>query len=162
MASSCTYSRCGRLLDCSSDSRDHAVIDRTDGAAGRRDIKEVGMMEFPERLVVLRKDRGLTQRDLASEIGVHVSQLRRYEAGASQPTLDVLRRMAGVLGVSGEQLLFDTDERGPGDDMRSQYEAVTRLDADEKQVVRSVLDAFVLRHDTKRRLAADSAEGRER
>lgn len=118
-------------------------------------------MEFPERLVVLRKDRGLTQRDLASAIGVHVSQLRRYEAGASQPTLDVLRRMAGVLGVSGEQLLFDTDERGPGDDMRSQYEAVTRLDADEKQVVRSVLDAFILRHDTKRRLAADSAEGGE-
>lgn len=118
-------------------------------------------MEFPERLVVLRKAKGLTQRELASAIGVHVSQLRRYEAGASQPTLDVLRRMVGVLGVSGEQLLFDTDERGPGDDMRPQYEAVTRLDADEKEVVRSVLDAFILRHDSKRRLGLDEASETE-
>ena len=116
-------------------------------------------MEFPERLVAQRRARGLTQRDLASEIGVHVSQLRRYEAGTSQPTLDVLVRMVGVLGVSGEQLLFDRDERGPADDMRPHFEAVMRLDASEKEVVRSVLDAFVLRHDVKRRLGAELRPG---
>lgn len=115
-------------------------------------------MQFPERLTVMRKARGLNQRDLASAIGVHVSQLRRDEAGTSQPTLDVLRRMAGVLGVSGEELFFDRDERGPGDDMRPLFEAVERLDASEKEVVRSVLDAFLHRHDAKRRLSAGSVE----
>lgn len=94
--------------------------------------------------------------DIATGISL---MLRRYEAGASQPTLDVLRRMAGVLGVSGEELLFDRDERGPGEDLRPLFEAVMRLDSSEKEVVRSVLDAFLHRHDAKRRLCAGSAEG---
>ena len=115
-------------------------------------------MEFPERLAFLRKARGLTQRQLAADIGIHVSQLLRYEKGTSQPTLDVLGRMAGALGVSGEELLFDSDERGPSDDMRPLYEAVMRLDSSEKAIVRSVLDAFLHRHDARRRLAADSAK----
>ena len=111
-------------------------------------------MEFSERLAVMRKAKGMTQRQLASAAGVHVSQVVRYENGASQPTLDVLRRLAGVLDVSGEQLLFAPDERGPDADMRPLYEAVSRLTEDEKGVVRSVLDAFILRHDVTRRFAA--------
>ena len=115
-------------------------------------------MQFPERLAVMRKAKGLTQRQLATAVGVHVSQVVRYENGASQTTLDVLRRLAGVLDVNGERLLFAPGERGPDDDMRSYYEAVTRLDEDEKEVVRSVLDAIILRHDVTRRLAAGSID----
>jgi transcriptional regulator with XRE-family HTH domain len=71
------------------------------------------------RLAGLRKARGLTQPSLAAKIGVHVSQLRRYEAGTSQPTLDVLRQMALALAVSADELVFDPDERAiPQDSAR--------------------------------------------
>lgn len=56
-----------------------------------------GDMTFANRLATTRKYRGLTQQALASTIGVHVTQLRRYEAGTSQPTLDVLRALARAL-----------------------------------------------------------------
>src|SRR5580658_7828183 len=74
-------------------------------------------MDFPARLAALRKDRGLTQQALAERVGIHVSQLRRYEAGGAQPTLDVLRRLAVALSVSADQLVFDSDERGPDGDL---------------------------------------------
>jgi transcriptional regulator with XRE-family HTH domain len=59
-------------------------------------------MDFPKRLATLRNERGMTQGTLAQHVGIHVSQLRRYEAGSSSPTLDVLRKLAIALSVSSD------------------------------------------------------------
>jgi transcriptional regulator with XRE-family HTH domain len=107
-------------------------------------------MEFPQRLATLRKDRGLTQQALADAVGVHVTQLRRYEAGASQPTLEVLRKLAVALSVSADLLLFDKDERGPDEELRLQFEAVSRLDPEEKRIVRSVLQSILIKNEARR------------
>ena len=98
----------------------------------------------------LRKQKSLTQQALADAIGIHVSQLRRYEAGQSQPTLDVIRKLAVALSVSADLLVFDKDERGPDDDLRLQFEAVGRLDPHERSLVREVLDSIISRHDARR------------
>jgi transcriptional regulator with XRE-family HTH domain len=107
-------------------------------------------MDFPERLAALRKDRGLTQQALAERVGIHVSQLRRYEGGGAQPTLDVIRRLAIALSVSADQLVFDIDERGPAADLRLHLEAIQHLDDDEKAVVRTVIESVLLRHEARR------------
>ncbi|WP_183724117.1 helix-turn-helix domain-containing protein [Paraburkholderia sp. WP4_3_2] len=83
-------------------------------------------MEFPERLTALRKARGLTQLALAEAIDLSVLQIRRYESGNSQPTLDVIRRLAVALGVSSDALVFDEGERGPDDVLRYQFETIAR------------------------------------
>ena len=113
-------------------------------------IERLATMEFPDRLSTLRKERNLTQKALSDAVGVHVTQLRRYEAGTSQPTLDVLRKLAVALHVSADLLLFDRDERGPDEDLRFQFEAVAQLGPEEKQVVRSVLEGLLLKHQAKR------------
>ena len=113
-------------------------------------IETLKMMTFPDRLSALRKDKGLTQQALADAIGIHVTQLRRYEAGTSQPTLDVLRKLAVTLSVSADLLLFDQDERGPDDDLRLQFEAVSQLEEDDKEVVRNVLEGLLLKSQAKR------------
>lgn len=107
-------------------------------------------MAFADRLTALRKQQGLTQQALADRVGIHVTLLRRYEAGKTQPGLDTLRRTALALNVSADLLLFDADERGPQDDLRLQFEALDRLTDDEKTTVRTVLDALLLRHEAKR------------
>lgn len=113
-------------------------------------IIEVVFMEFPKRLVALRKERMLSQKTLSDLVGVHVTQLRRYEAGTSQPTLGVLRKLARALRVSADVLLFDDGERGPDNDLRLQFEAITALSPNEKKVIKEVLDALLLKHDAKR------------
>ncbi len=114
--------------------------------------------EFPQHLAALRKQHGLTQQALAERVGIHVVQLRRYEAGTSQPTLDVIRKLATALSVSADLLLFGKDQRGPDDDLRLQFEAVSRFDADEKQVVRSLLEGMILKHEARRWSSANSKE----
>lgn len=111
-------------------------------------------MEFPNRLAALRKEQGLTQKSLAERVGVHVTQIQRYENGSIQPTLDVIRRLAVALSVSADLLVFDKDERGPDDQLRLEFEAISEFDPDEKAVVRKVLQGLIIQHQTKRWSAA--------
>lgn len=106
-------------------------------------------MDFPERLVALRKQKLLTQQALADLLGVSVSILKRYEAGRAQPTLPVLRRLAVALSVSADVLLFDKDERGPDDTLRLQFEAVSLFPSDEKKIIQALLDGMIVKHRTK-------------
>jgi transcriptional regulator with XRE-family HTH domain len=106
-------------------------------------------LNFHERLVVLRKERGLTQIALAELVGMHISQIRRYESARSQPTLDAIRKLSVALSVSADMLLFEKDERGPDEDLKLQFEAVSRLDPEEKKVIRSVIESIILRNTMK-------------
>jgi transcriptional regulator with XRE-family HTH domain len=107
-------------------------------------------MDFPERLATLRKERNLTQNQLAERVGVTVLQIRRYEAGSSQPTLDVIRRLAIALSVSADMLVFDEGERGPTNGLRYQFEAVSQLMESEQAVVREVLEGLIIKYQTRR------------
>lgn len=114
-------------------------------------------MAFPERLAKLRKERGLTQQALADRVNLHVIQVRRYEKGSSQPTLEVIRRLAVALSVTSDALVFDEDERGPSDDLRLQFEAVSAFDEEDKAVARTVLESLILRHQSKRWVRGEKA-----
>jgi transcriptional regulator with XRE-family HTH domain len=107
-------------------------------------------MEFPSRLSTLRKEKALTQQALADKVGVNLSQIHRYESGGSLPTFEVLRSLAIALGVSADELLFDDVERGPGDELRLIFEAVSRFDDDDKLLAKGVLEGLILKHEAKR------------
>ena len=111
-------------------------------------------MSFSDRLATLRKERKFTQQFLADQVGVHVVQIRRYEGGDVQPTLEVIRKLAIALSVSADVLVFDQDERGATDDFRMQFEALGRFTADEKNVAKQLLDSLILQH-TANQLAAN-------
>jgi transcriptional regulator with XRE-family HTH domain len=42
-------------------------------------------MQLAARLIQLRKQKGLSQQALADAVGLHVTQIKRYESGATQP-----------------------------------------------------------------------------
>ena len=108
------------------------------------------VMDFPERLASLRKHTMQTQQALADAAGISVSILKRYEAGRTQPTLPVLRRLAVALGVSADVLLFDKDERGPSDDsLRLQFETISLLPKEEKRIIQALLDGMIIKHRTR-------------
>lgn len=51
-----------------------------------------------------RNELGLSQAELAAQVGSDGRQIRRYEAGESQPTLPVARSIARALGISLDEL----------------------------------------------------------
>ncbi len=104
------------------------------------------LMSFAKRLAALRKEHNLTQRQMAEMAGVHVSQIRRYEAGGAQPTLTVIRNIAVGLHISTDELAFDDGERDPPDDWKLQFEALSQFKAKEREVAKAVIDGLILRH----------------
>jgi len=109
----------------------------------------IKQMALSERLVKLRKERGLTQQGLADLARVHLTQIQRYENGAAQPTLEVMKKLAVALSASTDWLLFEQDERGPDDDLRLQFEAVRQFDREDKKTTKDVLAGLILRHQAK-------------
>jgi transcriptional regulator with XRE-family HTH domain len=107
-------------------------------------------MEFAERLAAMRKAKGLTQQDLANAVEMSVIQMHRYESGSSQPTLDAIRKLALALSASTDELIFGKNSRGPDEELRLQFEAISRFDPKAKRFVKEVLDSLILKQEAKR------------
>jgi hypothetical protein len=52
--------------------------------------------------------------------------------------------------VSSDLLLFNKDERGPDDELRLLFEAVTRFDKEGKRIAKALLESLVLKQEAKR------------
>lgn len=72
-------------------------------------------MEFNEKIRMLRRNAGLTQRQVADAVGVTYRTYQNYEAGASKPSGGVVLRLAAALGVSTDTLL-GTRDLSPAED----------------------------------------------
>ena len=112
---------------------------------------------FPEQLIAARKARGLTQAGLGEIADLTKLQIHRYERGASQPTLDALKRLAIALNISIDQLVFEKDERKPDGDLLLLFEGVSRLDQSEQQLIKELIESVMLKHDAKRYFKQDPA-----
>lgn len=69
------------------------------------------MAAFAQTLKRLRLEKHISQQELADLIGVHVRQVSKYEMGTSLPTLERIKRMAEVLGVSADEIVFGVAKR---------------------------------------------------
>ena len=102
-------------------------------------------MSFSSRIIVLRKQKGLTQQALADLANIHVQQIKRYEAGSAQPTADALKRLALALHITSDTLLFEAGEREPDDDLKLRFEAIAAMLPEEQEVAKAVLDAIIVK-----------------
>ena len=119
------------------------------------DLKDKGgisAMPFGANLVRVRKDKGLTQEDLVKKSGVAISQIRRYEADKSSPTLDVVIRLAKALGVSIDELAFDNITSGVASgkivdrELLEQFELISAMEAEVKSAVKKILEGVIVKH----------------
>ena len=62
-------------------------------------------MEFNKKLQELRKQKGLTQEDLANALFVSRTAISKWESGRGYPNLDSLKSIANFFGVSIDELL---------------------------------------------------------
>ena len=75
------------------------------------------MAEFKDRLKQLRKERGLTQKELAEIFKTTGVAIGRYEKGLREPNnLDTLIGLAQFFDVSTDYLLGLSDERKKNSD----------------------------------------------
>lgn len=112
---------------------------------------------FSSRLIQFRKAQNFTQQSLADAAQLHVNQVKRYEAGTAQPTLEALVRLAKVLHVSLDALVFDETERGPSDDLALQFEAVSMMPEEERRIIKALLDGMIMKYQTRKMVSSLSS-----
>lgn len=68
--------------------------------------------EFAERLVRLRKEANLTQDEVAKRLGMSKRGYIYYESGERMPYANTAATLAGMFGISTDELLgvFDSEE----------------------------------------------------
>ncbi|MFP4024501.1 MAG: helix-turn-helix domain-containing protein [Thiohalospira sp.] len=67
-----------------------------------------GLEQFAQRLKKIRKDKSITQEELAFRSGLALSQIARIETARINPTLSTIFRIARTLNLKPSEL-FDFD-----------------------------------------------------
>lgn len=103
---------------------------------------------FAGRLRELRRQRDLSQGELAAKARIHITHVSRYERGHARPSADTLKRLANVLGVTGDYLMEGAPDaaakaRFADRELMRMFQEVETLADDDKELVKRFLDAFI-------------------
>lgn len=107
-------------------------------------------MPFAQKLRKLRKEKGLTQQEMAQMAGVGIAQMRRYEKGMSSPTLEVIKNIAKTLAVSTDELIFDEGEgiasaKIIDKKLLKQFEQISELSPQDKMAIETILESMIIK-----------------
>lgn len=67
-------------------------------------------MEFGENLKNLREMKGLSQAELADDLGVTRALIAQYETGAKAPNVNLAAKIAKALGVTIDAMMQRKEE----------------------------------------------------
>jgi len=100
------------------------------------------IMDFGSTVVELRKQRGISQTDLAAQLSIHKNVLGRYERNEVLPSIEIARKIADILDVSLDYLTGKTDVE-MDKDIQKRILEVSRFVEKARENIFSVIDAFV-------------------
>lgn len=66
---------------------------------------DIDMEEIGERIKYLRKEKHLTQIDLATKLGAAQNTISQYENGKAKISIDILVKLAQIFEISTDYIL---------------------------------------------------------
>ncbi len=121
----------------------------------KRKMQLTGKTEsFGEQLARLRQEAGLSQRDLAAEVGISQRMVAYYEKQTAHPPTHLLAILAKALGVSSDQLLGIKEVKSNGrtrdNRLWRRFSQVEQLPQSQRKQIVQILDAFLERDKLKK------------
>ena len=105
-------------------------------------------MTFSKQFLKLKKDNKLTQQEMADRCGMHITQVRRYEADQAQPSIEILKKIALAFNVTADWLIFEEGERALPNNLQLKFEAVSQMSEEDQRAIQSIIDGMILKHTT--------------
>lgn len=99
-------------------------------------------MSFGEKLQKARKDKNLSQQEVAKKIGTRSPVIGRYERDEMKPSIEVAAKIAELLDISLDYLVGHTDIE-VDKTIFDKIVAVSKFSKEDKEHILSVIDAFV-------------------
>lgn len=92
-------------------------------------------MKLEEKLISLRKEKGLSQMKLAEMMNVSRQAISRWEVGATVPSTDNLKFLGNLYGVPLEYLLHDDAPKPNQNEIPVQKKAIVEQKSRRKTVI---------------------------
>ncbi len=89
-------------------------------------------MILADKIILMRKQQGWSQEQLAEQLAVSRQSVSKWESGASIPDLDKILKMSNIFGVSTDYLLKDEIEELP---KNATQDTATSYDFDDSVLV---------------------------
>ena len=116
------------------------------------------MEDFGANLKRFRTEKGFSQEAFAAQIGVHVTNLSKYERNKSVPSLEIAEKMATALDMSLDEMVYGQQNekariRIADNELLSLFNKTQQLPDDQKKTVVDLLSAFLLKSNLKQQLS---------
>jgi len=116
------------------------------------------MDNFGANLKRFRTEKGFSQEVFAGKIGVHVTNLSKYERDKSIPSLEIAQKMANNLDMSIDELVYGSqDEKASikitDNELLNLFNKTQQLSDEQKKTVMDLLSAFLLKANLKQQLS---------
>ena len=100
------------------------------------------LYEIGANIKNLRESRGMTQKQLAMNIGVTEAVISNWETGKNRPNVDVLKKLCAALEVSADELLgTGTEFTGAiSSNARSVAMSFDRAEEKRRRIIKEILE----------------------
>ncbi len=128
-----------------------SILTRVPFSSARFEVaraKQASEESFGERIARLRREKGLTQEDLAERLGVTQPVVSDYERGRLRLHGELIVQLAAILGVSADEILgLKASGRANGAirnrRLLRQVQALEKLSKRDQQALLRTIDAFL-------------------
>lgn len=113
------------------------------GAATREGIETIA-----QRLARLRRERGITQQEMAERLGISQPIVSDYERGELRLHGELIVKLATILGVSTDEILGREQRKANGAAVKNRrllhrIQEIDRLPKRDQQALLRTIDAFL-------------------
>ncbi len=99
-------------------------------------------MSIGDNVKRIRRDKGLTQGELAEKSKLGLNLISRLERDATDPRLSSLYKLMNALGCSADALLISEEASGLPTILKSQLERIGALPEEEQKAIIHVMDNY--------------------
>ena len=88
-------------------------------------------MKLAEKIILLRKQKGWSQEELAAQMDVSRQSVSKWESGASMPDIDKIILLSRIFETSTDYLLKDDIDEEDNDEKDEAEEKQSHIDTEE-------------------------------
>ena len=119
--------------------------------------KKYRTMDIAEQIKKIRKEKGLSQQELADKLSMNRVQYNRIETGKSDPTMNILQRIATVLDINVVEFFEaknnDTEVHTVNEPLLQKVKLLDELDEVQKNSICNMIDTAIANKRMKQALS---------
>ena len=111
-------------------------------------------MDFGDRIVQIRKEKGISREDLGKMVGTSGAIIGRYERNDMKPSIEIATKIASALHVSLDFLVGNSSLIIKDNKILERLESIATMPDNEKSQLFNVIDAYIRDFKTRQAYSA--------